>query len=217
MAYQVLIADDYRMVRQMFEEILKSAEGRYTLAGTAENAEQAAAFCRSHRVDLVIMDVVMGTGKDGIEAAAVIKECCPQTKILLVTSMPEHSFIKRARAAGIESFWHKELQDAPLLDVIDRTMRGESVYPAQMPEVWLGNTVSTELTARELDVLHELVGGASNAEIAEALGIAERSVKQHITDMLNKTGFKSRLQLAVRARSGGLVINDSIEAFESNE
>ena len=211
MAYQVLIADDYRMIRQMFEEMLKNAGDRYALAGTAENAEQAVAFCRSYPVDLVIMDVVMGTGRDGIDAAAAIRESCPQTKILLVTSMAEQSFIKRARAAGIESFWHKELQDAPLLDVIERTMRGESVYPAQMPEVWIGNTVSTELTARELDVLHELVGGASNAEIAEALGISERSIKQHITDMLNKTGFKSRLQLAVRARGGGIVINDSDE------
>ncbi len=208
MAYDVLIVDDYRMIRQMFEEMLKNAGGRYALAGTAENAEQAIAFCREHPVDLVLMDVVMGGGMDGIEAAAVIKEFSPQTRILLVTSMPESSFIQRARAAGVESFWHKELQEAPLLDVMDRTMNGESIYPARMPEVWFGNTASTNLTARELDVLRELVSGASNAEIAERLGISERSVKQHITDMLSKTGFKSRLQLAVRARGGGLAIND---------
>ena len=77
-----------------------------------------------------------------------------------------------------------------------------------MPEVWFGNTVSTSLTERELDVLHGLVGGSSNSEIAGELGISERSVKQHITDMLNKTGFRSRLQLAVRARGDGIVIND---------
>ena len=74
MAYQVLIADDYRMIRQMFEEMLKNAGDRYALAGTAENAEQAVAFCRSYPVDLVIMDVVMGTGRDGIDAAAAIRE-----------------------------------------------------------------------------------------------------------------------------------------------
>ena len=87
MVYQVLIADDCRMIRQMFGEMLKNAGDRYSIAGTAENAEQAVAFCRSHPVDLVIMDVVMSTGKDGIEAAAVIKESIPQTKILLVTSI----------------------------------------------------------------------------------------------------------------------------------
>ena len=89
MVYQVMIADDCRMIRQMFGEMLKNAVDRYSLAGTAENAEQAVAFCRSHPVDPVIMDVVMSTGKDGLEAAAVIKESIPQTKILLVTSMPE--------------------------------------------------------------------------------------------------------------------------------
>lgn len=208
MVYRVLIADDYLMIRQMFEEMLKSAADRYTLAGTAENGKSAVAFCRSHTVDLVLMDVVMGSDTDGIEAAKRIKEFSPQTKILLVTSMLEKSFLSRAKAAGIESFWHKEMQEEPLLAVMDKTMRGESVYPSHMPEVWFGNTVSTCLTDRELDVLRGLVGGSTNAEIAEALGISERSVKQHITDMLNKTGFKSRLQLAVRARGGGLAIND---------
>ena len=173
-----------------------------------DNAEEAITFCRFHSVDLVVMDVVMGSGMDGIDAAAEIKKFSPHTKVLIVTSMPESSFIRRAKEAGVESFWHKEVQDAPLLDVIDRTMDGESVYPMSMPEVWFGNTVSTSLTERELDVLHGLVGGASNSEIAGDLGISERSVKQHITDMLNKTGFRSRLQLAVRARGDGIVIND---------
>ncbi|MBR3024603.1 MAG: response regulator transcription factor [Oscillospiraceae bacterium] len=208
MNYQVLIADDYRMIRQMFEEIIKGAGGRYSLAGTVDNAEEAITFCRFHSVDLVVMDVVMGSGMDGIDAAAEIKKFSPHTKVLIVTSMPESSFIRRAKEAGVDSFWHKEVQDAPLLDVIDRTMDGESVYPMSMPEVWFGNTVSTSLTERELDVLHGLVGGSSNSEIAGELGISERSVKQHITDMLNKTGFRSRLQLAVRARGDGIVIND---------
>ncbi|MBR5370623.1 MAG: response regulator transcription factor [Oscillospiraceae bacterium] len=212
MIYQVLIADDYRMIRETFSSILNSrqnAEIQYNISGMAENAAQAIEHCKENHVDLVLMDVVMGSGKDGIEAARAIKEISPDTKILLVTSMPEVSFIERAKEAGIDSFWHKELQEQPLLDVMDRTMRGESIYPTQMPEVFFGNTVSTNLTAREMQVLHCLVGGASNSEISEKLGISERVVKQHITDMLTKTGFKSRLQLAVRARGGGLVINDS--------
>ena len=207
MAYSVLIADDYRMIRQMFEDMIERSED-FRLSGTAADAEEAVEHCKSHQVDLVLLDVVMGTGRDGLEAAAQIKDISPETKILLVTSMPEVSYIKRAREIGVESFWHKEVQELPLLEVMERTMAGDSVYPAQTPVVWLGNTVSTELTERELDVLRELVGGAGNAEIAEKLGISERCVKMHITDMLSKTGFKNRLQLAVRARAGGLVIND---------
>ena len=77
-----------------------------------------------------------------------------------------------------------------------------------MPVVRFGNIVSTELTDTEIKVLRELVTGASNKEIGERLYMATGTVKRHISDMLDKTGFKSRLQLAIRARGGGLVINN---------
>lgn len=72
----------------------------------------------------------------------------------------------------------------------------------------IGNAVSTEFTEKETEVLRELTDGASNKEIAEKLGISERTVKMHITNMIQKTGFRSRLELAVKARTGGLVIPD---------
>ena len=207
MAYKVLIADDQKMVRQMFETVLNGTSD-YRIAGMAQTAAEAVQICLEQKIDLVLMDVVMGYGMDGLDAAKLIKQKCPDVKILLVTSMPEITYIERAKKAGVDSFWQKEVQEQPLLEIMNRTMAGESVYPTETPAVWFGNTVSTCLTKRELEVLHELVGGSSNAEIAAELGISERSIKQHISDMLAKTGFKSRLQLAVVARGGGLVIND---------
>ena len=207
MAYRVLIVDDQKMVRQMFETAVKSSPD-YEIAGMAQTAYEAVQICCEQEIDLVLMDVVLGFGRDGLDAAKQIKQERPEVKILLVTSMPEVSYIDRAKEIGVESFWHKEVQEQPLLEIMNRTMAGESVYPTEMPVIIFGNTVSTSLTKRELEVLRELVGGSSNAEIASALGISERSVKQHISDMLAKTGFKSRLQLAVVARGGGLVIND---------
>lgn len=207
MAYRVLIADDYRMIRQMLELTVAHAED-FVLAGTVTDAAAAIEFCRSNPVDLVIMDVVMGSGMDGIDAAREIKRIRPQIKILIITSMAEAEYLQRARAYGVESFWHKEVQELPLLDVMRRTVAGESIYPGTMPEVWLGQIVSTELTAREIDVLRELVSGASNAEIAERLGVSERTVKHYINDLLQKTGFQNRLQLALQARGGGLVVRE---------
>lgn len=87
-------------------------------------------------------------------------------------------------------------------------MNGESIYPDQTPVIRIGNAVSTEFTEKETEVLRELIDGASNKEIAEKLGISERTVKMHITNMIQKTGFRSRLELAVKARTGGLVIPD---------
>ena len=209
MKYTVLIVDDYRMVRQMIEMLIMSSD-RYEIAGQASSPEEAVAMCRNQPADLVIMDVVMGTSTDGIDAAKEIKEICPDTKIIMVTSMAESSYITRAKEAGVESFWYKEVQEQPLLDIMDKTMAGKSVYPNSEMEVWFGDTVNTSLTKREKDVLRELVSGKSNAEIADCLCITERTVKRHISDMLIKTGFKSRLQLAVRARAGGIAINDKL-------
>lgn len=206
MAYRVLIADDQKMVRQMFETAVKDSAD-YEIAGMAATAEDAVAICLEEKIDLVMIDVVMGSDMDGIDAAKLIKEKCTGTKIMVVTSMPEVSYIDRAKEIGVESFWHKEVQEQPLIEIMDRTMAGESIYPLSMPAVQFGNIVSTELTDIELEVLRELVAGASNKEIGERLYMSASTVKRHISDMLAKTGFKSRLQLAIRARGGGLIIN----------
>ncbi len=207
MAYKVLIADDQKMVRQMFELAVKGSES-YEIAAFATTPEEAVETALHQKIDLILMDVVMGSGMDGLDASKEIKEKRPEIKILLVTSMPEVSYIERAKAVGVDSFWHKEVQEQPLIEIMDRTMAGESIYPTSMPVVRFGNIVSTELTDTEIEVLRELVSGASNKEIGKRLYMSQSTVKRHISDMLEKTGFKSRLQLAIRARGGGLVINN---------
>ena len=206
MAYKVLIADDQKMVRQMFEAAVSSSP-EYEIAGMAQTPEEAVELCMKNHADLVLMDVVMGIGMDGLDAAKQIKQQNRDVKILLVTSMPESTFIDRAKEIGVDSFWHKEVQERPLLEIMNRTMAGESIYPAEMPAIQFGQIVSTELTAVEMEVLRELMSGASNKEIGKRLYMSESTVKRYIADMLAKTGFKSRLQLAIEARGGGLVIN----------
>lgn len=207
MPYKVVIADDFMMSRQVFENAINSSDD-FEIAGSFATATEAFDYVEKHRVDLVIMDIVMNEGSNGLKAAKDIKDIRPDTKIMIVTSMPEVSYINRARQTGVESFWYKEVQEQPLLDVMRRTMAGESVYPENTPVVNLGNAVSTEFTEREIEVLRLLVDGSSNKEIADCLNITERTVKMHIANMLQKTGFRSRLELAVKARTGGLVIPD---------
>ena len=207
MAYRVLVVDDFQLLRAVFEHAVEMSE-EFTLAGSLSSAQAAVTFVEAQAVDLVVLDIVMTEGISGLTAAKQIKERRAETKILIVTSMPEVSFIDRARKIGVESFWYKEVQEQPILEVMQRTMAGESVYPDHTPVVELGNAVSTELTDRELDVLRELTDGASNKEIADILNISERTVKMHINNMLQKTGFRSRLELAIKARTGGIVIHE---------
>lgn len=108
----------------------------------------------------------------------------------------------------MDSFWYKSGTAEDLVAVMDRTMAGEQVYPDSTPPLQLGDVTSDRLSDRELEVLRELVAGEPDAVIAEKLHMSLRTVKAHIQSMRDKTGFRNRTELAVRAREIGLVIND---------
>ena len=204
---RVVIADDQYVARSFFEMYIKTAPD-YELAASLASAEQAVNFCRTNPVDLVILDVMMKRGLDGLTCAEIIKNNDPHIRIILATSTAEYAWIEQARQAGIESFWFKEYDERSLLDVMDRTMRGESVYPGSRPDPEFGNIRKSELTDRELEILRELTTNRSNEEIAANLGISVFTVKRHIQNILNKTGYASRLELAVNARALDLVVHE---------
>ena len=205
--YKVLICDDQNISRRLFE-LFVAHSGRYELAASIPSARAADTYCARMDVDLVLMDVVMKDGSDGLEAAARIKKMNPKIKIVIVTSMPEVSYLERAREIGADSFWYKELDSEPLLDVMDKTMEGEHIYPDSAPTVPIGRIKSSDLTASELLVLRELARGSSNEEIAGVLHISVATVKTHINHMMQKTGFRNRTELAIEARVSGIVIPD---------
>lgn len=205
MSYNVLVCDDQNISRQLFEMIISSSE-EFSLVKSLDSARVADVYCAGGRVDLILMDVVMDADYSGLDAAEYIKKKYPAVKILMVTSMPEAAFMERARAAGVDSFWYKEVQDAPLLDVMSRTMAGEHIYPDRPPTVSLGLAKSTEFTPRELDVLRALVSGLSDKEIADKLCISFNTVRAHMSSLMAKTGFDSRTELALRAAQSGIVV-----------
>ena len=205
MAYRVLIVEDQEMPRQLFEIFVRSDE-RFSHVGSISNAELAVDFCRHGGIDLILMDVMTELGSSGLDAAALIKREFPEVKIIIVTSMPEGSWLKRAREIGVESFWYKEAQRAPILEVMARTMAGERIYPDETPTVRIGNTDNHDFSERELEVLRELITGDSNVEIGERLGVAPSTVKYHVQNMLQKTGMHTRTELAAVARSLGIAI-----------
>ena len=204
---RVLIVEDDPMARQLLE-IYVEKSGSYTLAQSVESAAFAELCCRAQQVDLILMDVCTALNASGLEAAEKIKREFPYIKIIIITSQPECSFLDRARDAGVDSFWYKSGTAEDLVAVMDRTMAGEQVYPDSTPPLQLGDVTSDRLSDRELEVLRELVAGEPDAAIAEKLHMSLRTVKAHIQSMREKTGFRNRTELAVRAREIGLVIND---------
>ena len=201
----VMIVEDQAMPRQLFETIVRS-DPRLNLAVSIDSAEIADLCCARHGIDLVLMDVVTKNGASGLVAAEKIKAADKKIKIIIVTSMPEFSYVERAKKIGVEGFWYKDFGTEPVLSVIGRVLSGEIAYPETRPEVTLGLAKDSDFTDREIDILREMTGGFTNAEIAEKRGLSEKRVRNIVTEMLEKTGFRNRTELAVRAREAGIVI-----------
>lgn len=204
---RVVVADDQNISRGFFEMYVRTSL-RYELLAGLRSARDAVRFADAHEVDLLILDVMMPGDLDGLTAAGEIKRRHPEVKIILTTSASETSWESKARALGVESFWYKEYDDNSLIELMDRTMAGESVYPGDAPRVPFGKTTRAELTERELEVLRELTGSLTNEEIAARLHISANTVKRHLQNILEKTGFDNRLELAMNAKLLGLVVND---------
>ena len=202
---KILIVEDQRMPRENMERMIAES-GRYESAGSISDAGLALARCCRIPVDLILMDVCTAGNRDGIEAAAEIKAKFPNIKIIIVTSMAEVGFLDRAKAAGADSFWYKDISREKLIGIIDRTMAGEKIFPDATPTVRLGLADSTELTAREINVLRLVCDGLEYGEVAEQLNISERTVKYHVSNILSKTGYANKTRLAIAVTNKKFII-----------
>lgn len=207
---RVLIVEDQRMPREHMERML-SDSGKYVLAASVGGADVAVLICQRQDIDLILMDVCTTGAKDGIQAAAEIKAAFPHIKIIIVTSMVEVSYLDRARAAHVDSFWYKDISPEALIDVIDRTMAGEHLFPGQTPKVKRGLADSTDLTAKEIQVLRLVCEGLEYSEIAQALDVAESTVKYHVSNILPKTGYSNKTRLAIAVTGKKFIIPNLTE------
>ena len=209
----VLIVEDQKMAQENMESIIKTSEN-YTLAGIIPNAADAELFCMRGGVDLILMDVCTARDENGIEACGVIKKKFPKIKVIVVTSMAEHTFIEKARAARADSFWYKDASHGELISVMDRTMAGEHIFPDKTPEVKLGFTTSYELTQSELDVLRALMQSTSDEDAANMLGCTKANIRWHVSKILEKTGYRTRMELLIAVAQKNLIIVTPDKAIE---
>ena len=207
MAYKVLKCEDQVITQELFKIYIDSSE-KFEHILSISNASLALSVCKNNKVDLILMDVMTELHHSGLDAAKEIKQQFPDIKIIIVTSMPEYSWLSRARSIGVDSFWYKDGQKDTILDVMERTMNGEHIYPDETPLINIGNTTNHKFTERELDILKELTTGDTNTEIAKRLFISVATVKSHIQHLMEKTGFKTRTELVSEARGLGIVIKD---------
>ena len=210
---RVLIVEDQKMAQENMEAIIKSAEN-YTLAGVIANAADTELFCMRGSIDLILMDVCTARDESGIEACGIIKKKFPGIKVIIVTSMAEHTFIEKAKEAKADSFWYKDASRGELLAVMNQTMAGDHIFPDKTPEVKLGLTTSYELTQSELDVLRALMQSTSDEDAANLLSCTKANIRWHLGKILEKTGYRSRMELLIAVAQKNLIIVTPDKALE---
>ena len=199
---KICIVDDHESVRDSYKTAIEENDG-YVVTGSLPGAFLADVWCRRNSPDLVLMDVCTEDGESGLEAARRIKESMPRIKVIVMTGFDEISYVSRAKEAGADGFVYKAVSFDDLKRVIDDVLNGKKVFPE--PRSITMPSGEAPLTDRETQVLRLLCMNYSRAEIADKLSVSEHTVKRHIQNMLDKTGFGSVVSLAVYMVSNGWI------------
>ena len=211
---RVLIADDQALFREGLRQVLE-ANG-LAVVGEAADGEDAVRLAIEHAPDVVLMDLRMPV-MDGVAATRQIAQLPRAPRVVALTTFDDDESVFDALRAGALGYLLKDTQSTKLIEAIELAARGHAwLQPsvaakvvsefARTPPASGKRDVATDLglSEREVAVLRQLAGGASNKEIAVALRIAEGTVKNHVTNIFGKLKVHDRTQAALRARELGL-------------
>jgi DNA-binding NarL/FixJ family response regulator len=213
---RILLVDDQTMFRDGMR-VLLSSQPDFQIVGEAADGEEALAKAAALRPDVVLMDLRMPV-LDGAAATRRLRASQPEVRVIVLTTFDEDAAIFDGIRAGATGYLLKDAPTEKLYEAIRAASRGESfLQPSVASRVvaefarlsekspaWV-QALNEPLSARELEILRLLAGGATNREIAAQLVLAEGTVKNHVTNILTKLGVSDRTRAALKAREFGLI------------
>lgn len=207
---RILIADDHAIVREGLRSLIATESGM-ELVGEATDGVEAVTQARLLQPDVILMDMAMPR-KDGLTAIREIKQELPDARILVVTSFAEDDKVFPAIKSGALGYLLKDSSPHDLLNAIRGVYRGEvSLHPTiarklirELNQPTDLPPTSDPLTEREVDVLRLVAQGLSNDEIAGRLTLSERTVRTHVSNILDKLHLANRTQAALYALREGI-------------
>lgn len=200
---RILIAEDHMIARVGVAAIV-NAQSDMTVVAEATNGQQAVAFYREHRPDVVLMDMRMPV-MTGFDASAAIRAEFPHARIVALSTFGGDEDIRRALLAGAQSYLTKDVLHDELIEAIRAVYAGQRYLPAPVAAALAAQLPRPDLSAREREVLNLIVQGLSNKQIAFALNIAEHTVKNHVKSILSKLNVDDRTQAATAAIQRGII------------
>ena len=213
---KILLVDDQPLFREGLRTLL-SVHSDFEIVGEAGNGQEAINLVRSHTPSVVLMDLQMPV-LDGVAATHRLHEEYPQCRVIVLTTFDDDEKVFDGLRAGAVGYLLKDAPSEKLAEAIRVAARGETfLQPSVAAKVVAEfarltrkttehpNSFSEPLSEREVEILRLIASGGSNREIADALFLAEGTVKNHVTNILGKLGVRDRTQAAIKAKDIGLV------------
>jgi two-component system response regulator DesR len=191
MTIRLLLADDQELIRQALRALL-DLEPEFEVVASVGRGDEVTAAALEHRPDVALLDIDM-PGLDGLAAAAVLTAQVPDCRVIILTTFGRTGYLRRAMEAGAVGFVVKDAPADTLADAIRRVAAGERVVDPALAAATLAAGQSP-LTARERDVLIAARAGATVAEIAARLYLAEGTVRNYLSGATTKTGTRNRME-----------------------
>lgn len=189
---RVIIADDHAVVRAGLAALL-DAEPDVAVVGQAKNGLEAVAKARELKPDVVVMDLRM-PDMDGATATARLHRILPSVRVLILTSFGEADAVAHALAAGAAGAITKTAEDGELVEVVRKTVAGETYVSPDIRRCLHENPPIPHLTPRQAEILNYLAKGLTNRDIAELLHIRIDSVEEHVNGILTKIDAANRTE-----------------------
>jgi DNA-binding NarL/FixJ family response regulator len=209
---RVLIVDDHPVYRDGLRTLLDSIPDA-EVAGEAVSGEEAVAMAASLEPDVILMDLKM-PGINGIEATRRILHTTPHIAVLVVTMFEDDDSVFAAMRAGARGYLLKGADQTEIVRAIRSVANGEAIFGPAIAQRLISFFASPsppvppksfpELTEREREILTVIAQGHSNTEIADRLGLSQKTVRNHVSNIFNKLQVADRAQAIVRAREAGL-------------
>jgi len=199
---RILAVDDHALLRKGLAAVV-NAEPDMKLVAEAANGEDALEKFRTHRPDVVLMDLQM-PGLNGIEATTRILSEFPDARIIVLTTYSGDAQVLRALRAGARAYLLKG-HDQELVETIHAVVAGRKKIPPEVAAELAEHATDDELTAREIEVLQLIAAGSSNKQIADRLFVAEATIKSRVTNILSKLGASDRAHAVTIALKRGII------------
>ena len=200
---RILVAEDHLVARVGVSTIV-NMQPDMTVVAEAGNGQQAVELYRKHLPDVALLDMRMPI-MSGVEAATAIRAEFPHARMIALTTYGGDEDIRRALAAGVQSYLTKDVLHDELLKAIRAVHAGQTYLPSGVAAALAAQMPRPDLSAREVQVLELIVRGLANKQIAYSLNIAEHTVKNHVKNILSKLGVQDRTQAATAAIQRGIV------------